>query len=310
MSGDSIHHHIITEYLTNANYSVTSVMNELEIIDIVNKKDLDCLLLDIMMPNLIVFKVCRKLRKIFSQYDLPIILIMSNSNTTDLTAGFDAGINDYLTTPIDKNELLARVNTLVTMKKSIKRYEDVKFKLLRRKMNPYFLFNMLHIIHSLISTNDELADIAVLKLAQNFRFILEQPDSTIVSFEDEWRFMINYLELERLRFQDRLFVQIGKNGNFDDILIPSITLQPIVEKLIEHGIFNIDQYNIRINAERKDNEVFIEITDNGTGLQPEKQFTRILDNIRERLEYYYERAELKIENMVDGGVMVNINFQF
>lgn len=78
----------------------------------------DIILLDVMMPKISGYEVCRKLRIKYSPIELPILILTAKAHITDIVAGLEAGANDYLPKPFDRKELLARVNTLIKLKKA------------------------------------------------------------------------------------------------------------------------------------------------------------------------------------------------
>lgn len=81
--------------------------------------EVDLVLLDIMMPRLSGFEVLKRIRSDFSLYQLPVILLTAKNHTEDIIAGLELGANDYLGKPFDKNELLARCQTLLALKKAV-----------------------------------------------------------------------------------------------------------------------------------------------------------------------------------------------
>jgi len=90
----------------------------------------DILLLDIMMPGISGYEACRQLREKFSQYELPIVMLSAKGRIEDIITGIELGANDYLVKPINKMELLARINNLLSLKKSIRDHDDL-FKIRR-----------------------------------------------------------------------------------------------------------------------------------------------------------------------------------
>ena len=81
----------------------------------------DLLVLDIMMPRMSGLEVCRRLRETYSLHELPVLMLTAKNQLNDIIAGFEAGANDYLAKPFDKRELIARVNTLLSLKDAIEK---------------------------------------------------------------------------------------------------------------------------------------------------------------------------------------------
>lgn len=109
---EPVNRKVLLNYLTPQGYNLTEVGSGQEAVDLVEKGiTFDLILLDIMMPRMSGYDVCRAIRKKFSPNELPILFLSAKNQTGDLLEGFYAGANDYLAKPIAKPELLARVNT-------------------------------------------------------------------------------------------------------------------------------------------------------------------------------------------------------
>ncbi len=108
---------VLVNYLSMQGYGVVQTFDGYEALDALDETEPDLILLDVMMPKLSGIEVCQKIRETRPPNELPIILLTAKSQSTDLLAGFEAGANDYLTKPFDKNELLARVKTHLRLSK-------------------------------------------------------------------------------------------------------------------------------------------------------------------------------------------------
>lgn len=108
---------VLVNQLTLNNYDVYTAQNGEEVFSIVKDHDIDLIILDIMMPGMSGYEVCRKLRKSYSLMDLPILMLTAKNQVRDKMLSFEAGANDYLVKPCDRQELLSRVKTLVQVKK-------------------------------------------------------------------------------------------------------------------------------------------------------------------------------------------------
>ncbi len=108
---ESVNRVVLMNHLALRRYRVTEAASGEEAIALIESRgDIDLVLLDIMMPKMSGYETCRRLREKYRAYDLPIIFLTARNQTNDLVMGFDAGANDYLTKPIAKEELLARVD--------------------------------------------------------------------------------------------------------------------------------------------------------------------------------------------------------
>lgn len=115
---------VIVNHLSLQNYAITQASNGIEALEIIDsgfKPDL--ILLDVMMPRMTGYELCQKIREQFLQNELPVVLLTAKNQVSDLVEGFAAGANDYLTKPILKNELLARIKTHLRLAKINAAYE-------------------------------------------------------------------------------------------------------------------------------------------------------------------------------------------
>jgi two-component system sensor histidine kinase ChiS len=103
---------VLVNHLSLENYTIASASNGLEALKIIeNGFEPDLVLLDVMMPKMTGYEVCQKLREHFPSTQLPILMLTAKNQVSDLVHGLGVGANDYLTKPISKNELLARIKT-------------------------------------------------------------------------------------------------------------------------------------------------------------------------------------------------------
>ncbi len=107
---------------------------------------------------------------------------------------------------------------------------------LRAKVNPHFFFNTLNSIASLISEDPEKAEEVVGKLSRLFRYTLEASNKDKVSLKQEVEFIKEYLDLEKVRLAERLEYEIKTDKDLEELMIPGMLLQPLVENSIKHGI--------------------------------------------------------------------------
>lgn len=107
---------VIKEYCIYEGYEILEADNGFDALDIITKKDIDLIILDIMMPKLDGFSTCKKIKKI---KDIPIIMLSARIEEYDKLFGFELGIDDYITKPFSPKELIARIKA-VTKRKSSK----------------------------------------------------------------------------------------------------------------------------------------------------------------------------------------------
>lgn len=118
---DPVNLEVLTGHLAAKNYSVTIATSGKEALSFIeNGERFDLILLDIMMPRLSGYEVARSLREKFKLFELPIIMLTAKNQIHDIVAGFETGVNDYLTKPFNKYELLSRVENLLSLQRAVR----------------------------------------------------------------------------------------------------------------------------------------------------------------------------------------------
>lgn len=109
---------VLVNHLSLQNYTLAQASNGMEALALIqNGFKPDLILLDVMMPRMTGYEVCQKIRERFAANELPVVLLTAKNQVSDLLEGFGSGANDYLTKPIYKNELLARIKTHIYLSK-------------------------------------------------------------------------------------------------------------------------------------------------------------------------------------------------
>jgi LytS/YehU family sensor histidine kinase len=169
---------------------------------------------------------------------------------------------------------------------------EARLKTLQAELHPHFLFNTLHAISTLLHTNPESADRMISRLSDLLRLTFDRSGSASVPLKEELEFLQKYLEIEQIRFQDRLSVRFDIDPETLDVEVPRLILQPLVENAIKHGVApKSGEGLVQISAKSRDDKIWIEVRDNGVGLSKNARmrFTNGvgLSNTRARLEYLY-----------------------
>jgi two-component system LytT family sensor kinase len=192
---------------------------------------------------------------------------------------------------------------------------EAELRALRAQINPHFLFNSLNTIAALISLEPEKAERFTVRLAKVFRYVLLHADRPLSAIDEEIDFLRSYLEIEQIRFGERLLVEFDVEQAIAHAAIPSLILQPLVENAIKHGIApKVGKSKILIQAKRRDGMVLLSVEDDGIGLFANgKQLGRFLSgagsgagvglqNVRERLQTMYgATASLSLVDLPSGG---------
>jgi len=117
---------VMQNQLNLEGYSLLTADNGMDAVNIINRSAPDLVILDVMMPKMTGYNVCRIIREKFSLYDLPVLLLTAKNRIQDIVAGFEAGANDYLSKPFDRRELLARVDMLITLKEAVGKHNRLE----------------------------------------------------------------------------------------------------------------------------------------------------------------------------------------
>jgi sensor histidine kinase YesM len=191
---------------------------------------------------------------------------------------------------------------------------EAQLQALKMQLQPHFLFNTLHSISALVYKDVDAADKMIARLGDFLRLTLENSGAQEVTLQQELEFLKCYLEIERIRFQDRLTTTLDIDADALNTQVPNLILQPIVENAIRHGIApRSTPGRIDILAERKNGTLRIRIKDNGAGLTLNPSFDGGfkegvgLANTRARLEQLYGAAHrFELANDPRGGLVVTL----
>ncbi|HKG21099.1 MAG TPA: histidine kinase [Blastocatellia bacterium] len=193
---------------------------------------------------------------------------------------------------------------------------QAQLQALKMQLQPHFLFNTLHSISALLYKDVDAADKMIARLGDFLRITLENSGSQEVSLQEEIEFLKCYLEIERIRFQDRLKVQMDIEPQVLKARLPNLILQPLVENAIKHGVSaHAGPGRIKIHASRRDGLLQVEVTDNGPGVQERDggSFKEGLGlaNTQARLEHLYGGDHrLDMVNAPLGGLTVILEIPF
>jgi two-component system LytT family sensor kinase len=181
---------------------------------------------------------------------------------------------------------------------------QARLEALRMQLHPHFLFNTLNSISTLMHRDVEAADDMVAALSDLLRVALDRSAAQEVTLKEELDILRRYLDIEQIRFGDRLNARIDVPPECLDALVPNLILQPLVENAIRHGIDPRTQPGaVYVQAQRNDGRLEIVVSDDGEGV-PEGIALREgvgLANTRARLaQLYSERQSLSIQSGRNG----------
>jgi two-component sensor histidine kinase len=188
---------------------------------------------------------------------------------------------------------------------------EAELKALRTQVDPHFLFNTLNTIADLISTQPEQAERMTVRLAECFRYALATHSRNLSTLDEELNFARHYLEIEQVRFGDRLRVQLSRGDALGSESIPSLLLQPLLENAIRHGLAPVREGGfVSVRAHLEGKRLHLSVEDDGVGLRPgfDSRTGVGLRNVQDRLRTLYaQAAEFLIGDRPGGrGTMVTI----
>ena len=185
---------------------------------------------------------------------------------------------------------------------------------LKMQLHPHFLFNTLHSISALLNKDTEAARRMITRLGDFLRLTLENAGTQEVTLQEEMEFLNGYLEIERVRFRDRLTTSVEVDPDVLDVRVPNLILQPIVENAMRHAVAtHTHAGRIEITAIARNGCLRIQVKDNGPGLAADQiSVNQIgkgvgLSNTKARLERLYGTEHvLELANDPDGGLVVTL----
>jgi len=160
---------------------------------------------------------------------------------------------------------------------------------LSAQLNPHFLFNSLNSIKSLVIENPETARRAIDLLSDLLRSSLYEKDKELISIKDELALVKDYIGLEKLRFEERLAIDIAIDKKLAYIKIPTLSIQLLVENAIKHGIDKIIEGGlVTVKIAKKNNQIYIQVQNPGKLTLNNSLKGVGLRNLKERLEIQYK----------------------
>lgn len=309
---------IMVNIFAKNNYDILTAASGGEALTLVNEqKDIDLVLLDVMMGSMTGFAVCRRLRERYSLFELPVLLITARNLPDDVAAGFAAGANDYVIKPFNADELRARVATLLSLKKAVHDVIQTEVAFLQSQIKPHFFYNVLNSIVSLCYTDSRKAGKLLTEFSNYLRRSFDiQENRLFVSLETELDLVKSYVAIEQARFGDRLKVTYDVDPNLLPNQIPPLIIQPLVENSVRHGLMTREEGGqIMIAARQEENAIAIEVSDNGVGIPADKLAGLLTDkqkstsvglrNINRRLLKHYGK-ELRVASQEGQGTLVTV----
>jgi two-component system LytT family sensor kinase len=196
---------------------------------------------------------------------------------------------------------------------------EARLDALQRQINPHFLFNTLNSITSLVRSKPELAREMIVKLANILRALLKDREA-FVPFSDELAFTDDYLDIEVVRFGEKLRVVKEIADETLAVMVPSMLLQPLIENSIKHGLEpRISGGTVTLRSRiLTDGRLLLEVEDDGIGMEAEREGgvgSKAgngaggigMRNVRERVDVMYgNAAEVEVVSRPGRGTKVTL----
>ena len=195
---------------------------------------------------------------------------------------------------------------------------QAQLQALKMQLHPHFLFNTLNSISALLHHDPELADRMIARLGDFLRLTLDNSGAQEVTLQKELEFLKCYLEIERVRFQDRLTVSYDVAPETLEAMVPNLVWQPIVENAIRHAIApRAGKGQIEVRAQRTGAKLQLQVQDDGPGLPTNQNSNGSsskgvgLANTRERLRQLYGTDQrFELANGSERGLVVTLEIPF
>jgi sensor histidine kinase YesM len=201
-----------------------------------------------------------------------------------------------------------RINRLSSEKQAL----EANLKLLQAQIEPHFLFNTLSNIVSLLDTDLKKGRSMLMDLIRYLRTTLPKTRGGTTTLGQEMEMIKAYLNIFKVRMEDRLHYRIEMPDNIKDVTFPPMLIQPLVENAIKHGIEpKVEGGEVTIRARKNGDELRLEIADTGTGLCEDGTRGFGLSNVRERLQSLYgDKGRLILEENRPSGLKAIIEVPF
>jgi LytS/YehU family sensor histidine kinase len=205
-----------------------------------------------------------------------------------LQIGISMEIYGNLRSRLEKTSLVLREKEL-ERERALKLATEAKLAALQARLHPHFLFNALNSISALIQEDPVRADQLVERMAALLRVSLDSSQEGLIPLADELKIVIDYLEIEKARFGERLNYHVQVPRDALATRVPPLSLQTMVENSVKHAIAPVrGGGDVRISAHVANGKVEIEISDSGPGFRlNEVPAGHGLDNLRARLGHFF-----------------------
>ena len=305
---------ILAHHLSNHSFRIVRAGDGRQALEEMEKERFDLVVLDLMMPDMSGYEVCRHIREKYPLVELPVIILTVRNKPDDIVQALSAGANDYLCKPFAKKELLARISSLILMKKSYHAAIISQRRFLLAQIEPHFFYNVMNTIMGLCLSEPVRAYELLGEFSSLIRRRLHMNNQKqTIQIGEELALIVSYLRIEQARFGEAIRYEICCEAS-TTLQIPPLLLEPLVENAVKHGLCEKPGGGcVTITIRPMGDEVEFRVADDGVGIDSEKIRSLLtgdmagdgigIDNICRRLRIEFGR-DLHIEAGENGGVQV------
>ena len=290
---------VLEQHFRDEPYRIVRAANGRQALAWIGRQPFDLVVLDLMMPDISGIEVCQAIRERYSLLELPVLILTVRNRSSDIVLALSTGANDYLAKPFEKQELLARVSTLILMKRSLQETVQSQRDSLLAQIKPHFFYNVMNTIMGFCLTEPERA----YELLGDFSRLIRQRLSLsegrqYISLREELELVRAYLKIEQARFGDALAWEIRCEVD-ETVSIPPLLLEPLVENAVKHGVREkAGGGRVTVEIIPQGVEIAFRVMDDGVGMTAERIREILADgaagiglrNIRRRLQLDYRRT--------------------
>ncbi len=313
---DPVNLQVLEALLPADQYDISVATGGREAMQLLDAKEWDLVISDVMMPYMSGYELTREIRSRFAMTELPVLLLTASSRLADIQAGFAAGANDYVTKPVEALELRSRIEGLTTLKKIYREQLQLESAWLQAQIQPHFLFNTLNTVIALSEVDMEKMRHVLEELSHflQYKFMFQHMND-LIPIEEELSIVQSYLYIEQVRYGDKLHV-VWEMNDCEGVRIPFLTIQPLVENAVHHGVMKRSSGGrILIRISNQTSHVLVSVKDDGVGMN-EETLQRIkesrsesgqgvgLINTNSRLKRHYGEG-LEIESSPGKGTKIS-----
>ncbi len=291
----------MSDILQRAGYKVSAAFNGKDAMEAANKNKPDLILLDIVLPDIDGFKICKKLKADELSKSIPILMITGLDSMEDRLKGLSAGADDFLNKPIEQTELLLRIksfleiksyqdrleNSLTELSANQKTKEDLMHMIIHDLNNP--LFGITLHLETLLFEKERLSDKQVKRINECIRFSREI-ENLVRNILDIYKMEIGQLILNkeltdmielvddvvnlfrpRIEAKD-IFLSLNSADNVTPVWVDSNLVKRVIGNLLGNAIRHTSEkgkIGITIDRKIRKDELVVTVTDTGTGIKPE-----------------------------------------